>query len=158
MIWYMDGDCELFYCNWVLLSVGFCLQGKCGMVRCCACVVEWAVVPSQFDGLADGTECGLDATSFDLVATSKFALPYLLSENMQDQQSFCWSQIVKVRIDVGGKKVDPVPPVMLPCCESRRHNSRLDVSVNSVERTCPVVAFGRQQQIQELFCGSGKWW
>jgi len=112
---------------------------------------------SQFDGLGNGSECGLDATSFDLVATSKLALPYLSSENMQDQQSFCWSQILKVRIDVGGKEVDPVPPVTLPCCESQRHDSRLDVVVDSVESTRPIVAFGRRKQIQELFCGSGKW-
>jgi len=97
----MDRDCKLFDGNWVGSVVSFCLQGKCSVVHSGAGVMEWVVVPSQFDALADGTECGLDAASLDLLATSKFASLDPSSKNMQDQQSLCWSQFLKVGIDIG---------------------------------------------------------
>jgi len=81
-------------------------------------MIEWVSVPIQFNDLANGNKCSLDTTSLDLVALSKFAFLDPSSRNIQDQQLFCWSQVLKVRIDVGGKKVDPVPPVILPYCES----------------------------------------
>ncbi len=61
------------------------------MVSCGAHMMEWVFVPSQFDGLADGTECSLDATNLDLVTSFKFAFLDPSSESMQGQQSFCWS-------------------------------------------------------------------
>jgi len=93
--------------------------------------------------LANGTKRGLDTTGLDLLAPSKFAFLDPSSKNMQDQQSFCWSQVLKVWIDVGGKKLGPVPPVMLLCCKSHCHDPRVDVGVDSVESTHPISVFGR---------------
>jgi len=152
----MDRDGKLFNGNWVGSTVGFCLQGKCGMVHSGVCVMKWVVIPSQFNALANGAKCSLDAASLDLLTISRFAFPDLSSKNGQDQQLLCLSQVLKVGINIGGKKLDPVPPVMLPCCESCCHDHRVDVGIDSVESTPPSKAFGRQQQLQKLFCGSGK--
>jgi len=152
----MDGDCKLFEWYWVFSAVCFHLQGKCGVVGHGAGAMQWVVIPSQFDGLANGTECGLDTTSLDLLSSSKFAFLDPSSKNVQDQQSFCWHQVLKVQIDFGWKKLGPVPPVTLPCCKSCHHDPRVDVGVDSVESTHPIKVFGRPQQLQKLFCGSGK--
>jgi len=97
----MDRDGELFNGNWVRSTVGFHLQGKCCMVHSGACAMKWVIIPSQFDALDNGAECGLDATSLDLLTASKFAFLDPSSKNMQDQQSLCWSQFLKVGIDIG---------------------------------------------------------
>jgi len=114
----LDWYGQLFLHDWVGLAVCFCLEGKCCMVGGGSKVVEWVFVANQFNGLSNGSKCGLDATGLDLLATSKFALPDPSSKNVQDQQSFCWSQVLKVWINVGGKEFGPMPPVMLPCSES----------------------------------------
>jgi len=64
--------------------------------------------------------------------------------------------MLKERIDICWKEVFPVRPIMLPCLESRRHDSRFDVGVNSVDKVRPISAFGRQQRVQEVSCGRGK--
>ena len=44
--------------------------------------MEGVVEASQFDGLGDGSECGLDATSFDFASAAKVTFPDSLSKNL----------------------------------------------------------------------------
>jgi len=151
-----DGHGKLFGRGWISPLVGFYLGREGGMIVGAAGFVERIGTASQFDGLANGAKGCLDTTSFDLFSTSSETFPNSSGKNLKQGNFFCWIHILQVRIETGGKKVAPVPPVTLARCESRCHDPSVDIGVDSSESTRPMVAAGSWHSSQEAFCGRGK--
>jgi len=95
--------------------VGFNLECYCCIVVGCSWSVDRVGAASQFNGLGNDANGCLDATSFDLLPTSKHSFLDPLSKSLDDQDLFWIIQVLKVQIDTGWKEVLPVPPVTLPC-------------------------------------------
>jgi len=72
--------------------------------------------PSQFDGLSNGPDGCLDATGLYLVSSSAMTFANSSSENLYEYELHCVIHPLKVRIDMGGKEVAPVPPITVACC------------------------------------------
>jgi len=76
-------------------------------------LVEGVAEASQFDGLGDGSNSHLDATSFNLLSACKQTLPDTLSKDLNDEESCWWIHILKVWIDTCWKEVEPMCPIVL---------------------------------------------
>jgi len=80
--WGLQLGWQLVFEDMVIVLVGFSLKGEGGIVIGCSGLVEGVVKASQVDGLGDGSECHLDATSFDFVSAARITLLDLLNENL----------------------------------------------------------------------------
>jgi len=101
---------------------------------------------SQFNGLGNDANGCLDATSFDLLPTSKHSFLDPLSKSLDDQDLFCIIQVLKVQIDTGWKEVLPVPPVTLPCSLSLLHDTSIGVAVDNSKKRCLNILLGNGMQ------------
>jgi len=111
------------------------LEGSFHVVVGCTWVVDWVWEASQLNGLGNGADGCLDATSLlDLSPSSEHTFLDPSNKSLDDQDSFWSIQVLKVWIDTSWQEVIPVLPVTLPCCLSQLHDSSVGVVVDSSEK------------------------